>query len=239
MSTMVICVKCGHGNTFGHVFCVKCGAKLDLENITASNVQSDPQRVLTILSLVVRSGIVLVLVLLLAAILLPAAPRGARGTDADLRRYREKRAELDRSLLEGQAATVEFTEGEINAYLAATLQRAVSNETVAAWQLQAADYQVVLADQSVTVLCAARLGPLRMTYEITGAPRTGPFGLNIRSGRWGRLPLPGPAAQWMGARLGELFHRWQKERTLLNHAAGVEAQAGRVVVALRKQPASE
>ncbi|MCX6995947.1 MAG: zinc ribbon domain-containing protein [Kiritimatiellaeota bacterium] len=241
MSNQVICSKCGHGNTFGHVFCVKCGAKLDMTRVTAAKMQGGLNNLMSFIALGVRAIVALAVVLLVVWILWPVEPRGAPGQAADVRKYKEKRGELDHALLEGQAGKAEFTEGEINAYLSDVLQRAATNETPAAWQLQAAGYNVALTPNAITVFCAARLGPLTLTYEVTGAPRAGPgpFALQIRSGRWGRLSLPQPAARWMGARLAALFHRWEKERTILDHAAALDTQAGQVVVTISKKQAPD
>ena len=107
--------------------------------------------------------------------------------------------------------------------------------------MQAVEYNVTFAPGVITALCVAQLGPLTLTYEVTGAPRVGPrrFALNIRSGRWGRLPLPQAAARWMGTRLAALFNRWQKERTILDHAATLDAQTGRLVVTVSKKQAPD
>ena len=64
MSTQGICIKCGHGNMLGHVFCVKCGAKLDMTRVTAANMQRGLKNFMPSMALVTRAGVALAMVLL-------------------------------------------------------------------------------------------------------------------------------------------------------------------------------
>ena len=237
MSNQVVCTKCGHGNMIGHMFCAKCGAKLDLKRMSAHNLQKGGRFSFPSLVLAGRLIIALAVVILVVAVILPTEPQGARGIDPDVLKYKEKRAELDRSLLENLDASKEFSEGEINAFLAGVLRSEATNQaSVAFWQMRSAEYSVAFLPGAITVHWAATLGPLTVTYEVTGEPQVGQglFTLKVQSGRWGHLSLPSAAARWMGTRLAVCFNRWQKERTILDHAGAVEVQQGRLILTMKK-----
>jgi len=238
MSKEVICAKCGQGNVLGHMFCAKCGARLDMSRMSASQLQRGGGFRLPSLALVIRLLLAAAVVALVVAVIWPTEPRGARGLDTDARQYKEQRAELDRCLHAGQAGKAEFTEPEVNAYLAGVLRNeAASNQTALAfWQMHDPAYNLAFGADAITVHWSAALGPLTITYEITGEPRVGegPFWLQVKSGRWGHLTLPRGAARWMATRMAACFNRWQTEHTLLDHAGALEVQQGRLTLTVKK-----
>ena len=54
----------------------------------------------------------------------------------------------------------------------------------------------------------------------------GAFGLEIQRFRLGHLPLPGPAAEWVAARVSRVFSRMEREKSLLDQLATLEVQEG-------------
>ncbi|MCX7900215.1 MAG: hypothetical protein N2444_09075 [Methylocystis sp.] len=168
----------------------------------------------------------------------PAPMEGRVGSFADAR----KMAERIKRLLDGQAdghfVQEKVAEEEVNAYLAVLMQgrgRTFSEEGVRQGQDQ---FRLRFQPGEVTAVWASEAGPLRVTYEVRGAPsRQGAeWVLLKRSVRAGRLPLPGPVADWAARRLAKTLEPLDREQALLASASAIEIRDGAAILSVGRPP---
>ena len=244
MKHTLACAKCGTANEFGHIFCTKCGAKLDMSHVPVARGSSIEWARLLVGGL--RLAVFLVVLAGAGLIIWPVTPAGKQGGDKDAAAWLAQRAALKDGAQQGQAAKAVASEVTLNAYLAASLKLAQSNdEATASWKMTLDEVNLALLKELVTVTTVAHVGPISLTWEICGAPKVteGPFALDVRSGRVGHLQLPRAGAEWLALRMAVLFHRWQPERELLDQLGSMVVEPGQVTFAVRpggaQKPAAE
>ena len=223
MSSVIQCPQCHQGNELGRIFCTRCGTKLDMSRMTRSS-SGRSFNMVGFLRGGVRVVIFLVLLVLLLLLIWPTALAGKRGTDDEVAVLLGQRQPLARAVQDKREAKVDVTESALNAYLAASLKAAHSNEeAVAIWMLRLEELNVALQPGVVTVTTLSHWGPLAITWELSGAPKMteGRFALDVKSGRIGHLGLPQAGADWMASRVAVLFNRWSADHELLDQLAGV------------------
>jgi hypothetical protein len=214
------------------MFCTRCGTKLDLSSLTRSSSGRafDLPR---FLRGAVRVTIFLALLVLLLLLIWPTTLAGQRGKDEDVAALLGQRQALTRAVQDKQEVKLELSEAALNAYLAATLKVAHSNEeAVAAWMMRLAELHVALQPGVLTVTTLAHWGPLAITWELSGIPKVadGHFALEVKSGCIGHLGLPQAGAEAMAARVAALFNRWGTDRALLDQLASVAVDKGTVTL---------
>lgn len=235
MSPRVKCAVCGHENELKRLFCSKCGYRLNLSHITAG--REGGGGVLRFLARLVRLVFLLAVVGGLGLLLWPVSPLGARGSEAYARQMKAKMQTLSMAVDAGQFIVEIVTEEEANGYLAALLQRDRNATRSQGFRLALGEINLAFKPADFVVVILANWGPLRLSYEITGAPSVGDqgFGVRVLGARWGHLPLPGPAAEWMTGRLAGVFARMELERKVLDRLGRVELGQGRMLVATRSR----
>ncbi|MCX7009722.1 MAG: zinc ribbon domain-containing protein [Kiritimatiellaeota bacterium] len=240
MSKVIECPQCHQGNEFGRMFCQRCGTKLDMSRITAASGKAFELK--SFLDAAWRIGLFLIMLVLVLLLIWPADNAGKRGEEKDVAALLGQREALKLAVHNGQDIKLEASELAINAYLAATLTQARSNEeAVAGWMMKLAELNVGLKAGAVTVTTVSHWGPLSITWQISGAPKVADkqFSLVVKSGRIGHLGLPQGGAEWMAARVAVMFNRWSADRELLNSVASVTAESGSVTLATRAAAAKE
>ncbi|MDD5678303.1 MAG: zinc ribbon domain-containing protein [Kiritimatiellae bacterium] len=249
---MIRCPQCGYENAFGHIFCIQCRAKLDIQTLD-SEALSEPKgntgsgRGRRLLWLAIFAGIVACM----ALVLWPAPLEGRKGTVADAQQARKKILLLEQGL---SPASQLFAEREINAYIGLLLRNVNTTRTRGVWTtvLQAAE--VAIRPNAITISTASvwgpvmigslKLGPWNVTSQIIVVPEHGPvkpathgaeFKWTIRSGRIGHLPLPGPVSVPATFALRELWTSSIRERVLLKAVTRLELEEGQITVAVQKR----
>jgi len=242
---MIRCPQCGHENALGHIFCIQCRSKLDiqaLEKEAWNNPGPKPER---------GHGWRLVWLVLFASIvagaalaLWPAPLEGRKGTEADAQQARKKILLLEKGL---SPASQMFNEHEINAYIGLLLRNINRPRTQGIWitVLQAAE--VTIRPNAITISTASvwgpvtvgslKLGPWNVTSQVTVVPERGPSGFQwaIKGGRIGHLPLPGPMSAPATFALRKLLTSSVRERILLKAVTRLELEEGQVAVAVKNK----
>jgi hypothetical protein len=218
------CGRCGTQNTPGRVFCARCGQKLDLSDGPAAR----PSR-FSLFGLI-QNLLTILLVAALGLILWPVQPQGETGEPKDAVLVNQKLKAIakavDEKLFYGQV----ITEKEINAWFSAKLQKPAADSAPAWNQLTLDTIRVQLQADHLTLLVLTKWGSIPLSYELTGVPaiQDGKARLTVTHARWGHLPLPPQAQDWLTGRLAVMFAGMQKEQELLNQLARIDLAANRV-----------
>lgn len=190
----------------------------------------------------IRFGLSLGLLVLLAGILWPMAPQGAVGTRQEAEQFYLKMQVFERALENDHYLDQPVTEREINGYLAEIMKKNLQETTPSPTTLKLESINFQLSADSFSLLILAGLGPLRLSYRIEAAPQpsdgTRGFGLRIRRAQWGHIPLPLQTAQWMASRIEKIFSRMKRERVILDRATRLTLEPGRLVLGIGREEAA-
>lgn len=239
---MIKCSKCGHLNALGHIFCVQCRSKLDIQAVD-NPAWKEPkpkrkgrQRVLHLILVMVVAGIALAL--------WPAPLPGPKGTLMDAEQARIKITLLEKRL---SPTSQVLAEREINAYLRLLLEELSPRRAAGFFSTTLQAVEVVIRPQAVQLsttsawqgpaLGSFRLPPKSIATRVTFAPQRGPRGFQwtITAGRIGYLPLPGPFKALAAPSLRPLREVTIRERTLLAALTQLELGEGQVSVTLTRR----
>lgn len=208
MAIKIECTQCGFRNDLGRVFCTKCGVKLDLRRTAQSDLQE--RRELEIVPILGRiAGILLVVVpvALLALAFWPAKPPAVLLDSAGTQQVQMKTRAVKQALMARQKVGVEFSEGELNGYLAnrASLRgfkKLTVDVTPGQFELMAS-----LAWRPAAVSNVAWVVKNRVAAPITLTMKAGftQGRLSVRGVKVGHLPLPGPAKSLVTGFFADLF----------------------------------
>lgn len=226
-----ICQKCGHGNLLGHLFCVQCGAKLDL-----SHVDEDMEDAATTQghATILKVFLLIVLIVLLVGIGLAAWPQAA---------FDEKK--LDN----GSAGRVENTLIALEMVAqrpsgSLTTRPPIEQIDANAWLASAItsdrvkSMSVSFKRDRVTFRAVYTLGPYslwiietpRVPYsmEIAGKPEKGT--LAVAGAQIGHLPLPGRAAQLVTSLMGKTLTGMSREKRIFERMSEIKVDEGQLTV---------
>lgn len=249
---MIRCPQCGYENALGHIFCIQCRSKLNvqvLDDKAWNEPESKPgngrgrRLVWLVLCAGIASGAALAL--------WPMPLEGRKGTEADAQQARRKILLLEKGL---SPASQLFAEREINAYLGLLLRNVHSPRTQGVWTTVLQAVEVAIRPNAITISTASvwgpvtvgslKLGPWSVTSQVTVVPERGQRGLaphsagfqwTIKSGRIGHLPLPGPVSAPATAALRPLLSASFRERALLMNVTNLELEEGQVAVAVKNR----
>lgn len=196
MAIKIECSQCGFRNDLGRVFCTKCGVKLDLKRTSQAELEKRREiEIGPILNKVAVFLFVVVPLCLLGLALWPAKPVALRADQAGAQQVMMKTRAVKQAIVNRQKVSVDFTEPEINGFLAAraTLrgvkvlnvdlqQDRFTMMASLAWRPPAATNIPWVVKNKIS---------LPVSFSMTGGFRNGQFVL--KSARMGHLPLLGPA----------------------------------------------
>ena len=234
MSLKVKCDRCGAANELNRVFCFKCGSKLDLTRTIAEAGHRGAHR---FASGLFRMALSLLVLSAVGLMLWPVEPSGAPGTAAAARRMTETFQVFQQAVRSRTVVDRVVTESEVNGYLAEVLKQNDDALHSEGFRLGLQGINVAFTRQAFVVLVLANWGPLSLSYEITAVPsvKSGRFEVVVTKARWGHLPLPGPAADWMSRRVAGMFLRMEKELAVLNSLGRFDLGDGRAYVVTRSK----
>lgn len=226
MSYDVTCGSCGHRNPMGRLYCMACGAKLEVTEKSVSVTGAAARRgrnVLRGLRLLITLGLLGVLVQLMR----PVLPQAAVGSRADANVLGRKLTSLQDAVMENRARAEQLPESEINAYLLEILQRSHPSSR-RWWGLNLQTVQIRLAEGKALVLLSAGQGAWQITQEIEVAPQPGEGGwtCEVAAMRIGHLPLPGGLARKLAARSGKVFDGLSREAEVLKQMNELRLRPG-------------
>lgn len=192
----------------------------------------------------IRTGLAIRLVIWLMVfigmvqVLRPAQLGGQVGTLEDARRMAERVSRLMEGQETGEYVREEVSEPELNAYLSVLLYdrgRSLAESRIREGQDR---FRIQFEPGEIRAVWASFAGPLRITYEIRGAParREQDWHFETRSVHAGRLPLPGRLGQWVANKLFRTLATLQREEELYRQASSIEITDGAVAVGVGDRP---
>lgn len=219
MSVGIKCKACGHVNPLGRLFCVNCGAQLNVSRATLEWA-SRKNRQLRIF----RTVILLALLAALVQLLRPVPMEGSIGHLEDANRLVARLNRLYDGVRERRFVQEWIHEAELNAYLAGLMtgpREATTEERV---REGLASFRVRLRPGRVSAVWATHVGALPITFRVDGTPRLDANGFRLEAIRVhaGHLPLPGPIGAWAARRLHRTVEQLESERKLLNALAALD-----------------
>ncbi len=232
MSYDIKCEACGHKNPLGRIYCMSCGAHLDVTEKAVDRAQQSERDKAGLAFGWLPSVITLVLLAVVVLLLIPAPARGKLGTRKDAGEMSRKLTSLQYAVLEKQAARQTLLEEEVNAYWMEKLQQAPAGQRH--WLggiIQGIN--VHLVERRAVLVVRTQWGPLRVSQAWTVQPkrRDGQWIYQVRGLRIGRLPMPEAVASTLAGYAPPIFKTVERERKLLDHLAALEVRSGRVEVA--------
>jgi hypothetical protein len=233
MSVGIKCDACGHINPIGRLYCVRCGAQLNIKRIVAVGRTRARRR-----ARLLRSAMLIALFAALFQMLRPAPMDGRPGTLEDANRLVARINRLYDAVNERRVAEETFGEAEVNAYLASLIAGPRERATDESLRQGLNAIRVRLAPDRVTVVWATRAGPAPLTFEVSGTPAAGPHGFRLERMRVraGRLPLPGPVGRWAAGRLYRTFEKLETEREVLDALSELNVGERRAIAATGGRP---
>ncbi|HEY8239925.1 MAG TPA: hypothetical protein VIH35_00680, partial [Kiritimatiellia bacterium] len=183
--------------------------------------------------------IALLLVGFIVLLVKPVKPLGAEGGLQEAQRLNQKIRLVRAAVLDGKAIGQNVSEAEANGYLAEVVKR--TNESLPSGKKQLLMVRKVnlqFAGQKITVVVLAQMGPLTVSYSMTGQParQGGQFILLPERTRVGLVPVPAAAGPWVTGRISYVFSKLNNERALLDQVSKMEVRDGAVVVAFQGAP---
>ena len=224
--TRLKCSNCGHSNTITQMFCASCGSKLDMSSIKSGSIKRQRSGGGSFggsVTALVRIAIIAVLVLLLW----PVSPDGDRGGRQLALSMNHKLESLRAALAGGGQQAVVVEEAEANAYLDSLTR----SEEGTSGQLPVREANLDFTSYRVTATVVAALGPLPLSYQVTGVPSTDDgFSFRVTGARIGHMPLPGPAANLVLGKIARVFSGLEHERDVVEHLDRIALGDGAVKV---------
>lgn len=184
---MLICKNCGVDNPLGRVFCIGCGGKLDLENMSSDQVAESQKQSFIAVHWPKFVALFVVFLLVLVGLALwpqagvigkPGKPNDARRVSSDLR-----------SLASASRGIKTFAEKDVNAYFEFRGKKELKG-TVISMDVQK-DWCSVRVIRSFGKLDLKFMKiPLNMSYDLKCVPVGGV--LHVQSVSMGHMGIVGP-----------------------------------------------
>lgn len=229
MSTGVRCKSCGKSNDLNRMFCIKCGAKLDLSDVkNMMNRQGSGGILARLVRMVVVAGLLGVLGLMVW----PMDFTGQAGTPADIRLYEAKRDRVLGAVRSGLPFTQVVTEAEINAYLDSILKGNARAQEPAMFEVRMSSAGFRFTAGQAVFFTEMNRGPIRVTCVLELVPGTGVRGeaMKVVRAQLGHLPLPAWAAALVSKRVAHVFSGMEAEWAILREATEVKVVDGKLAV---------
>ena len=190
---MIVCKECGHDNGIGLVFCQKCRAKLDTDNLSIGRLASlqHKQRWMARANWrhVKRAAIALLLLVIVLAIWPYSQPLGSSGPAATAQPMTSFFKAVEH-LGTGVTLGREFSEAEVNSYLDFKVTPELRNTTFARVHLQKYLIRLRIVRKIGSIPIGTWKKEFSLSYDIAVVPVGSTF--RVRSISIGHLPCLGP-----------------------------------------------
>lgn len=229
---MVVCPKCGTQNPLGRVFCISCGTRLDLSQMSSSQIDTMQKPKWT--RHFRASRIVAVLVILVLALVgLAAWPKtgqfGTMGTPSDGKRLQAQLNSL-RLLRDGQTLGVTLTEMDINSHLRFFKLKRLNVDAFYVGLESGYAFVRIVRDLGKIGVASYSVNP-KLSMDLVCMP-VGPR-LVVRKATLGHLQLVGPARTMAVRRLYRMLGE-EPEWGLLKDVDEVNVEEGRIELVVKK-----
>lgn len=232
---MIKCAQCGFDNSFGHLYCTKCKARLELGQITRESFLNSGKHGGYHRKILLY--ILLAIIACFALALWPIQINALKISGAEFGKARNKVTQLQKGVA---ASPVEFSEKEVNILFNYLIQENRRQPDFKAGPISIYTSQVIINPKTLTIylnyqvgpwlLDPVTIGPFWLTYKVTGRPEKGPDGLRFAAlnGAIGHLPLLGRNLGM--TRLKRVFLPFKNARVFLSRLEIIEMKKGSITV---------
>jgi hypothetical protein len=224
------------------MYCLKCRAKLDLQTHLDTKMLKSVKLHRFSIKQVFWIVVVAVIIFLLTLMLYPDSMNAAT-IGRDDYSTACKKLRILQSIPSRKVQTL--TEGEINAYMEASVARAGKTDKSSIVPARIRKIRLSLSRNIMTVQVARTLGPFALgpiklgsldsTYRLSGVPVAARDGFEFRvlSGARGQLPLPGFCCGSCVSELERFFSELEREKTFLDDVETFEIDNGMLSVRMK------
>ena len=222
MAVHVTCSQCKKQVPFGKLFCVYCGAKLEMTPDTMSRSMNAGEVMGGLKKWIVRLISLAVFAAVIGVFIWPLPPQGKTGGPAQAAAC-EQRLETARArTLNGVVFLETFSEDEANAWLKDKVARLGNASAGAGFMLS--EVNLAFRPNKIIVNTRMTLSKIDISYEIELKPSLSPRGFEytIDSVRVGHVPMPAFANEYLAGRALHVFSELRSEEDLLRRMKQLE-----------------
>lgn len=222
--TLITCSECGDKNTPTQLHCKRCGAKLNLNSVRFSQGSGIGRWVGRLLHLAVFVAMLTFLGLLLWS----PEPEGAVGSREDGYVAYQNMVQLMEAIASRRSLHRDFSEEEMNAYLAVRVDDSVEENGRRQWQLALESINLSFTDAGVTVHITTRWRFLALAYTLQGEPFVEGRGVQLRLERvaLGRVRIPGPLLHAFAMRMMPIVEALDHDWAVLQNVTRIGVRPG-------------
>ncbi len=215
MAVHVTCPQCKKQVPFGKLFCVYCGAKLELTPDRISRSMNAGEIFGGLKKWIIRLISLSVFAVIIGVFIWPLPPQGQAGGPAQAAACEQRLAAAHARTLNGIVFTETFPEDEANAWLKDKVAHLANAGAGAGFVLS----EVNLAFRPGRIIVNTRmtLSKINISYEIELKPVISPRGFEytLESVRVGHVPMPEFTREFFAGRALHVFSELRNEDDLL------------------------
>ena len=220
------CPACGKNSPLGRVLCMHCGERIHAQVADSKKKAKGGPGFITrfvkgIIGLV-RAIITLSLLGAIALTLLPKESEGETGSAKDLQSYEAKIMKFDGANRNATSHASDFTEAEINAYLAEVSDRENKVEK-ASFMLDFDSMVMDLGDAEAEFIVTLAKGPMKLSIALDLAVNGSGSGYTVVAATIGRLPT-GPAKDVVASKVATMLSGLEVEAKTLKRIREIKAE---------------
>ncbi len=225
---IIICTNCGYENNPGHVFCVKCGERIDYETATVKTYKDWSFLIPAFKGII--TTIVIVLVFAVALSFFPVGKgAGKRGMGPHVRMFRENIEQLTEAISNKTHTVVTISEEQLNGFTSFMVRESRSKanaEIEIPHYVQSINYDIRKDDLDITVIIKKM--PVTQGFMLRVVPIAAPnkaVTFKIRAAYIGFMPLPGLVRGFLVKEMAASLSGFEKYYRMLDHAATIKLGA--------------
>lgn len=240
---MIACPNCGKDNELGRIFCLKCGAKLDLNAIAAPTSARNPamRKARKAATAVLVNAFFTTLKLLFVAfsmavitlIFLPPDITRFKSSVEDGDTFEEKKFMLEDAVNSNTPATINISEREINGMLKRHV-KSLNDEFKS--EIKLGSIYASCDNDTITFSIDRKWKYFHvfLVYQTKPEVKNGRVVFRPVGGGIGRFPLPKPAVEPYGNLLTPLWAKFKFDKQTLDQVAAVKIQTNYVTLVYEK-----
>lgn len=240
---MIACPNCGKDNELGRIFCLKCGAKLDLNAISAPTSAKNPslrKAKKAAKAVVVNTVFTTIKVLLVAfstavitLIFIPPSMTRFKCTSEDADTFDEKKFQLEDAVNSNSSLAVNISEREINGMLQRHVKKL--NEEFKS-EIKLGSIYASCENDTIAFSIDRKWRYFHVFLVYTTKPelKNGKILFRPVGGAIGRFPLPQPAIVPYANLLTPLWAKFRFDKQTLDQMSSIKIETNIVTIAYQK-----
>jgi hypothetical protein len=247
---MITCPNCGKDNELGRIFCLKCGAKLDLNAVGPPRSAKKPglrkarkaakAMIINVFIRIVKVSALAFTASVITLVFLPPSVTRYKTVIQDGDSFDDKKFQLEDAINSATHATIVFSEKEINGMLLRHT-KAVNEDFKSG--VRVGSIYASIHDDLITFSIDRKWKYFHifLVYTTRPAVENGKFNFEPVSGAIGRFPIPNLILEPYANLLSPLWTRFKFDKQTLDQVTGVKLQTNHVTLTFQKsdQPAGK